>query len=178
MAVTSLSESGYDRLSELKAFDECKAGVKGLVDAGVSQVPRIFIHPLDQDHLTTCNTKFNFPIIDLQGMNAGSARREEIVNMVREASERWGFFNVVNHGIPDIVVEEMKDGIRRFYEQDTQVKKQYYSRELERKVAYNSNFDLYKAPAANWRDTIYFLLAPHPPHPQEFPEAFRYVHWQ
>lgn len=32
----------YDRLSELKAFDDSKAGVKGLVDAGVTTIPAIF----------------------------------------------------------------------------------------------------------------------------------------
>lgn len=29
----------YNRLSELKALDETKAGVKGLVDAGVTEIP-------------------------------------------------------------------------------------------------------------------------------------------
>lgn len=179
MVVTSFSESpmatqvDYDRFSELKAFDETKAGVKGLVDAGVSQVPRIFIQP--PDDFTTGDTKFSFPVIDLQDTNTDPARRKEIVDMVRDASETWGFFNVVNHGISVTVLEEMKDGVRRFYEQDTEVKKQYYSRDLERKVVYNSNFDLYKAPAANWRDTFYFLMAPQTPDPQELPPAFRYV---
>lgn len=179
MVVTSFSESPMatqadcDRLGELKAFDETKAGVKGLVDAGVSQVPRIFIQP--PDDFTTGDTKFSFPVIDLQDMNTDPARRKEIVDMVRDASETWGFFNVVNHGISVTVLEEMKDGVRRFYEQDTEVKKQYYSRDLERKVVYNSNFDLYKAPVANWRDTFYFLMAPQPPDPQELPPAFRYV---
>ncbi|EMS54466.1 hypothetical protein TRIUR3_18433 [Triticum urartu] len=36
-----------DRLAALKAFDETKAGVKGLVDAGVKAVPDIFRHPPD-----------------------------------------------------------------------------------------------------------------------------------
>ncbi|KAJ9700624.1 hypothetical protein PVL29_006098 [Vitis rotundifolia] len=165
------TQADYDRLSELKAFDETKAGVKGLVDAGVSQVPRIFIQP--PDDFTTGDTEFSFPVIDLQDMNTDPDRRKEIVDMVRDASETWGFFNVVNHGISVTVLEEMKNGVRRFYEQDTEVKKQYYSRDLERKVVYNSNFDLYKAPAANWRDTFYFLMAPQPPDPQELPPAFR-----
>ncbi len=30
--------------SEPKAFDDTKVGVKGLVDAGVTKIPRIFIH--------------------------------------------------------------------------------------------------------------------------------------
>lgn len=164
---------GYDRLSELKAFDDTKAGVKGLVDAGITHVPRMFIQP--QDNFTTAATEFSFPVIDMENMKTDPAFRKKIVEMVRDASETWGFFNVVNHGIPVTVLEEMKNGVRRFFEQGDEVKKQYYTRELEKKVVYNSNFDLYKAPAANWRDTFYFLMAPHPPNPEELPAVLKYV---
>ena len=37
--------SRNDWNSEIKAFDDTKLGVKGLVDAGVMKIPRIFIHP-------------------------------------------------------------------------------------------------------------------------------------
>jgi hypothetical protein len=36
-----------ERVKELKAFDETKLGVKGLVDAGITKVPRIFYQPPD-----------------------------------------------------------------------------------------------------------------------------------
>ena len=45
MVASSTEMAGYDRESEVKAFDESMAGVKGLVDAGVSQIPRIFYSP-------------------------------------------------------------------------------------------------------------------------------------
>ena len=179
MIISSIShdlpEEVYDRASELKAFDESKAGVKGLVDDGVSKVPRMFIQPPDHN-LRTSTTQFEFPIIDLHGVDSDPVRRKEIVEMVREASETWGFFNVMNHGIPVSVLEEMMEGVRRFYGQDTEVKRQYYTRDVaKKKVVYNSNFDLYTAPAANWRDTFYCLMAPHPPNPEELPAACRYV---
>ena len=34
----------WDRRRELQAFDDTKAGVKGLVDAGVTALPPIFRH--------------------------------------------------------------------------------------------------------------------------------------
>ena len=177
MVITSISHEfpeDYDRASELKAFDESKTGVKGLADAGVSKVPRMFIQP--PDNLRTYTTQFNFPVVDLQGMDNDPIRRNKIVDMVRDASETWGFFNVVNHGIPVSVLEEMMEGVRRFHEQDTEVKKQFYTRDASRKkVMYNSNFDLYTAPAANWRDTFYCLMAPHPPNPEGLPASCRYV---
>lgn len=36
--------SEYDRIRDLKAFDEAKLGVKGLVDTGLSKVLKIFIN--------------------------------------------------------------------------------------------------------------------------------------
>ncbi|KAF3456830.1 hypothetical protein FNV43_RR01484 [Rhamnella rubrinervis] len=48
----------------------------------------------------------------------------------------------------------MKDGVKRFHEQDTEVKKQFYTRDSSKPVVYDSNFDLYSAPSANWRDTL------------------------
>lgn len=35
----------YDKAKEVKEFDDTKAGVKGLVDSGVTKIPRFFIHP-------------------------------------------------------------------------------------------------------------------------------------
>ncbi|RDX64886.1 putative 2-oxoacid dependent dioxygenase, partial [Mucuna pruriens] len=36
-----------ERTKELKAFDHRKLGVKGLVDAGITKIPRMFHHPSD-----------------------------------------------------------------------------------------------------------------------------------
>ncbi|KAF2313957.1 hypothetical protein GH714_020925 [Hevea brasiliensis] len=60
-------ESNYDRKSELKSFDDSKIGVKGLVDAGVAKIPRIFIHDHSKISDKPCarNNKHSIPIIDL-----------------------------------------------------------------------------------------------------------------
>ncbi|VAH37290.1 unnamed protein product [Triticum turgidum subsp. durum] len=42
--------SDSDRLRALKAFDNTKAGVKGLVDTGITTIPSIFHHPLPLHH--------------------------------------------------------------------------------------------------------------------------------
>ncbi|XP_059632379.1 1-aminocyclopropane-1-carboxylate oxidase homolog 1-like [Cornus florida] len=170
--VEAASDLNYDRTSELKAFDDTKAGVKGLVDAGVTNVPRIFIHPPAKFD-NSCKTQFGFPTIDLNGIDEDPIRRKEIVDQVREASETWGFFQVINHGIPVSILEEMMEGVRRFNEQDTEVKKQWYTRDATKTVVYQCNFDLHTAPAANWRDTVYCSMAPNPPNPKELPAVCR-----
>ena len=186
MVVTSSDEAApaasfkaeYDRATELKAFDETKAGVKGLVDAGVTEIPRIFCHPISDDNIENSSvsgeTQLRIPVIDLKGLNKDEDQRKEIVEKVREASETWGFFQIVNHGIPGSVLEEMKNGVRRFYEQETEVKKEFYTRDSTKPVVYNCNFDLFSGISTNWRDTFLCLMAPNPPKPEDLPIVCRY----
>ncbi|XP_016472459.1 1-aminocyclopropane-1-carboxylate oxidase homolog [Nicotiana tabacum] len=168
----------YDKNSELKAFDDTKAGVKGLVDAGITEVPRIFIHPEGSGKSPSLEEKhFIFPFIDLENMNNDLVKHKEMVKQIGDASETWGFFQVINHGIPVSVLDEMLRGARRFFEQDIEIKKQYYHRDYTQRVAYNSNFDLYspKAISVNWSDSLYSTMGPDPLNPEELPEACREI---
>ena len=64
-----------------------------------------------------------------------------------------GFFQVVNHGIPQELLDNMIEGTKIFHKQEAESKKQFYSRDFQsKKVTYFSNHDLYNSNAANWRD--------------------------
>ncbi|KAI3790708.1 hypothetical protein L2E82_03951 [Cichorium intybus] len=112
-----LNESKNDRIIQLKAFDDTKSGVKGLIDAASGlpvDVPEIFIRLPEElaEDLELARTSLRVPSIDLNGVgDMGSSRREKIIEEVRHASETWGFFQVVNHGIPMKVLEEMMKGV-------------------------------------------------------------------
>nr|XP_025701937.1 1-aminocyclopropane-1-carboxylate oxidase homolog 1 isoform X2 [Arachis hypogaea] len=166
--------SCYDRQRELKLLDESKAGVKGLVDAGLSKIPRIFIHHnLNTSSSTATNNDVSIPVIDLGSLHEQGNSRHEIIEKVKDASEKWGFFQVVNHDIPQCVLDEMLDGVRRFHEQDSEVKREVYSRDDSKRVLYNTNFDLYTTPAVNWRDTFSCVMAPRPLDPHQLPSICR-----
>ncbi|KAM7259769.1 hypothetical protein ACFE04_015510 [Oxalis oulophora] len=167
-------ESFYDRKHDLKSFDDTKTGVKGLVDAGLKKIPRIFIHkPSEPDATLSNDPNYNVPIIDLQGVDTDPTLRSVVIGKVREACQNWGFFQVINHGIPVSILDEILEAIGMFHEQDPDVKKEIYSRDFKRKILYNTNFDLYQAQASNWRDTLYCAMAPRPPNPEEFPAVCR-----
>ncbi|XP_074281786.1 1-aminocyclopropane-1-carboxylate oxidase homolog 1-like [Silene latifolia] len=153
------NQTSYDRTKDLKAFDERKNGVKGLLDetkTGEIHVPNIFVRPLEDrlKDLTTCHENITIPIIDLTHFNQDGYSKPEIVKEMLSASETWGFFQVVNHGIPMEVLDNMIEGTRMFHEQDNEVKKQFYSRDSSKVVTYNTNYDLYKSKVANWRDSL------------------------
>ncbi|KAK9132271.1 hypothetical protein Scep_011799 [Stephania cephalantha] len=176
-------ESEYDRAKELKAFDDTKAGVRGLVEFGVAKVPRMFIDP-NERIIECCSTSPNarkdlmIPVIDIEGIcetGEDAFARKEMINQVKHAAETWGFFQVVNHGIPVEIMDDVLEGARWFHEQPREERSKYYSRDKTKKVKYTSNFDLYKSPVANWRDTFFCAIAPEPPNPEEMPIAFRDV---
>ncbi|GMN53460.1 hypothetical protein TIFTF001_022599 [Ficus carica] len=65
MVVTKTDEAEYNRASELKALDETKASVKGLVDSGVTEIPRIFRHP-EEIFISSGDSWYStIPLIDL-----------------------------------------------------------------------------------------------------------------
>ncbi|KAK6278877.1 hypothetical protein POUND7_019144 [Theobroma cacao] len=173
--VQTTSKPEYDRASEVKAFDDTKAGVKGLVDAGATEVPRMFYQPPDKFEKSSVpgDAQVRIPVINLDRVKEDPITRKEIVEEVRDASKKWGFFQIINHGIPVGVLEDMKHSVRRFFEQDVEVKKQFYTRDNMKTVVYNCNFDLHTAPAANWRDSVFCTMAPDPPKLEELPESFR-----
>ncbi|XP_057958482.1 1-aminocyclopropane-1-carboxylate oxidase homolog 1-like [Malania oleifera] len=161
MEISSMRQSfpelamDYDRTAELKAFDKTKAGVKGLTDAGLKHIPKIFVRPPEElaEELNCPRSNLRVPVIDLAGIDIAD-RRKETVEEVKVAAEKWGFFQVVNHEIPLKVMDGMIHGLRLFNEGDQEVKKELYTRDRRRKVRFNCNHDLYKSQTANWRDTL------------------------
>ncbi|KAJ0987241.1 hypothetical protein J5N97_005597 [Dioscorea zingiberensis] len=156
---------GFDRVEAVKEFDETKVGVKGLVDSGITTIPAIFTHP--NFHRSPAASHLSIPIVDL------SLPRSIVVDHILSASKEWGFFQLVNHGIPLSTIENTISAIRSFHELPADVRSQHYSRERVGGVCYSSNLDLYRAGATSWRDTLQVKMAPVRPEVDRIPEVCR-----
>ncbi|GKV20651.1 hypothetical protein SLEP1_g30749 [Rubroshorea leprosula] len=134
-------------LKEVNEFMESGIGVKGLVDSGVSKLPSFFVHPLEQlPKPSSEDVQFRIPLIDLKEME--TSRRVEIVSQIRDAAENWGIFQLVNHGVPIPVMDQMIDGVHQFNEQPVELKKEWLAAHLS--LHYNLN----RLPLAAWRDSL------------------------
>lgn len=164
---------GYDRMKEVKEFDESKIGVKGLSDSGITSIPRFFVHPPETlSDLKTSSTCTDIPLIDLSDFHS-SSHLFKIVEQVKEAARTWGFFQVINHGVPVSVLDDTINAIKAFHDQPQEVKAKYYKREESHGVMYTSNNDLYRAKAAAWHDSLQAWMGPKPPKLEDIPEICR-----
>lgn len=151
-----------ERQKEVEQLEETKAGVKGLVDSGIAKLPTIFV----RSHTNSAEgvNQPQVPVIDLSGladhdhdhdeMMCENKLRKEIVKELKEAAEKWGVFQIINHGVPLDVLDDMLEGGRRFHEQPQEVKKDLYSRDYSRKAIFYTNGKLAADIPLDWRDTF------------------------
>ncbi|KAK6945344.1 Non-hem dioxygenase N-terminal domain [Dillenia turbinata] len=167
----------YDRMKEVKEFDESKKGVKGLSDSGITCIPRFFVQPPELlSDLKKTSSKLSstgIPVIDLSNIDNSTVQRQTIMEQVKEAASTWGFFQVINHGVATSVLDETVAAIQAFHEQPHEVKSKYYNREERKGVMFTSNNDLYRSKAAAWHDSLNMWMAPEPPNAEEIPETCR-----
>lgn len=174
-ATADTTASAYDRMKAVKEFDESKSGVKGLSDSGITSIPDIFVHPpdtLSELKPSSNAATLSIPVIDLSDLNS-TDRRPMIVAQIKEAARTWGFFQLINHGVPVSTIDETLDAIKAFHEQPQEAKSKYYRRDENRGVMYASNSDLYQSKAAAWHDGLQVWMGPDPPEVEEIPEVCR-----
>ncbi|KAM7254209.1 hypothetical protein ACFE04_031891 [Oxalis oulophora] len=130
---------------ELKRFVETKAGVKGLVDSGLVKLPITFIQPPQLLSKYSSSSRNTVPVIDFDGSSFAD-KRKQIVDELSQASEAWGVFLLINHGVPADVIEDALQGVKMFHEQSPEVKNA------------DGNFftsaQLKLAPVPGWRDYL------------------------
>ncbi|KAF8663190.1 hypothetical protein HU200_055792 [Digitaria exilis] len=161
MASASLPAPAPGRAALLKAFEESRTGVRGLVESGVSTVPDIFRHTDPYASIPLAPPGASIPVVDLSLPFPAAAAAAS------SAARTWGFFHLINYqqqqqpgGGGGEYPARALAAVRAFNELPAAERAPHYGRAVDGGVNYSTNVDLYNSPAASWRDTIQIMLGP------------------
>lgn len=140
--------------------------IQDIVDAGILHLPPAFIQPahqrpdcssdqlvLEQDHI---------PVIDLCGRQQLSSDQErlQITQEIGRACEEWGFLQVVNHGVPQDLLDRMRAACHKFFGQSAEERFRFRSQNVEDGVAYSTSFNPGQEKVRDWKDVLYIRDLP------------------
>ncbi|CAN6287251.1 unnamed protein product [Urochloa humidicola] len=154
----------YDAAGELARFHGSRAGVRGLVESGVTAVPPLFtttttMPAVSHSPATPSSSAFiTIPVVDL------SLPRPDAVALVRAAARSRGFFHATNHRVPAGVVAAALAAVRAFHEQPLAARSAFYSLDPVGPVAYSTIPNTQQQPPVlPWRDSLRVRFGPGEP---------------
>lgn len=151
MAITTSSEP-----SKVNEFVISKGfGVKGLWETGLRSLPKQYIQPLEERIFSVNHQEMigkSIPIIDMSNWDD-----PKMVDSICDAAEKWGFFQIVNHGVPIEVLENVEEATHRFFGLPAEEKNKYSKENsASNSVRYGTSFTPQAEKALEWKD--YFSL--------------------
>ncbi|MCO5582085.1 hypothetical protein L7F22_035976 [Adiantum nelumboides] len=141
-------------------------GLQEIIDreAGAGQlqlqaVPQAFIRPPHERPPNGALQEQQLPVIDISGLQ-DSLLRPLVLHQIACACAHWGFFQVVNHGVEDEVVQEMRAACWRFFNQPASERNKLRDLEIESPVAYTTSFNPSVESTRDWKDVLYVRDVP------------------
>jgi len=122
-------------------------------------LPQRYIRSEDErPSLSNSSSEFGIPVIDMGLLleENDDCRRKEMEKLAM-ACEEWGFFQVVNHGIPCSLMDRMKGITREFFLLPLQEKAEYAVKEHE---GYGQAFVFSEDQQLDWSDLLYLTIMP------------------
>ncbi|KAK1381962.1 Senescence-related protein 1 [Heracleum sosnowskyi] len=130
----------------------------------------------DQDPVILSSTNLlEVPVIDMEILLDGDLMQAEL-NKLHLACKEWGFFQLINHGVSDSLLEKVKTEIEEFFKLPLEEKRKFG--QLEGDIeGYGQAFVVSNEQKLDWADLFYMITLPtdiRKPHllPQ-LPQSFR-----
>ncbi|CAL4940584.1 unnamed protein product [Urochloa decumbens] len=98
------------------------------------------------------------PIIDLNKLIDPQSSKEECAKL-GSACSQWGFFQLINHGVPDEVIHSFRNDMAEFFKQPLEAK-EMYSQIPSSLEGYGQHFVVSENQKLDWADMFYLILRP------------------
>ncbi|RID80599.1 hypothetical protein BRARA_A03250 [Brassica rapa] len=127
-------------------------GVKGLSETGIKALPDQYIQPFEERLINKFvnETDEAIPVIDMSYPD-----ESKVAKAICDAAEKWGFFQVTNHGVPLEVLDNVKAATHRFFNLPVEEKSKYTKENsLSTNVRFGTSFSPRAEKALEWKDYL------------------------
>ncbi|XP_057856119.2 oxoglutarate-dependent flavonoid 7-O-demethylase 1 isoform X2 [Cryptomeria japonica] len=133
--------------------------VQELAARDPDSVPQRYRREEERLHSITVsdNLSSSIPIIDLSLLSEHKESRQQVMEKLSLACQEWGFFQVVNHGVPVSVLDQMKQVVRDFFQLPLEEKLKCGIQERE---GYGQAFVISDEQKLDWSDMLYLVTLP------------------
>ncbi|KAK7359521.1 hypothetical protein VNO77_01482 [Canavalia gladiata] len=134
--------------------------VQEIVKEGLKSVPERYIRPHHERPIfSSSTTPFpEIPVIDLSKLLSQDLKGSELEKL-HHASKEWGFFQLINHGVSNYLMESMKRGVEKLFNLGMEEKKKFGQREGDIE-GYGQMFVVSDEQKLEWADVFYILTLP------------------
>ncbi|MCL7026021.1 hypothetical protein MKW94_025036 [Papaver nudicaule] len=140
-------------------------------------VPSEYAFPAKPEDLNMLTEKeveqVTVPVIDFSTLTSGSPdQRSKTIEDLQNACQDWGFFMVVNHGVPESLKNDLIASCMKFFDLSPEEKSPYRGKyEIDPRIVLDHETNLNTAvdSVSFWRDQFRVFVHPifHPPHSPE-----------
>ncbi|KAJ1283469.1 hypothetical protein BS78_03G130800 [Paspalum vaginatum] len=99
------------------------------------------------------------PVVDLGRLTDPRSSEEELANL-GSACQNWGFFQLINHGVPDEVIQDVKRDLSEFFKLPLEAKKAHAQVPGGGLEGYGQSFVFSETQKLDWADMIYLMISP------------------
>jgi len=140
---------------------ELSSIIEKLISNGINNLQvqdRYILPPDERPQMSEISHSECIPVVDLKDLDGPN--RTTIVGEIRRACEEDGFFQIVNHGVPENVMKSMMGIAKEFYEMPVEDRACFYSEDIKQPVRLSTSFNIGIDGVLNWVD--YFSQPCHP----------------
>ncbi|KAK2662433.1 hypothetical protein Ddye_001007 [Dipteronia dyeriana] len=131
--------------------------VQALASNNSDDVPPHYIRPELESDEVLINGSLQIPVIDMSKLVDNDDYGE--LAKLHSACKEWGFFQLINHGVSEAVIEKMKIDIQEFFKLPLEVKMEYA--QLPNSIeGYGQAFVVSEDQKLDWGDMLFLLSHP------------------
>ncbi|XP_059448280.1 2-oxoglutarate-dependent dioxygenase 19-like [Corylus avellana] len=151
--------------------------IKALAESpGLTSIPPKYTFTRSpNDEAVSDDPEESIPIIDFFLLTSGTPdQRSKTIHQLGKACQDWGFFMVINHGVPESLMKAMTDVCGEFFNLTEEEKREYGGKHVLDSIRCGTSINASVDKVLFWRDFVKFFVHPQFHSPSK-PAAFREI---